>query len=110
MSIVLKFTSIIGLLFYNEHVLRKMKYFGGIDMNKVDYKIRLHAPNIEVRFRHPTILEEFDKLEPGQFMELSNDHDPKPLHYQFMIERPDTFIWEYIEEGPYLWRVSIGKK
>lgn len=80
-------------------------------MSSIDYKVKLYAPNIEPKFRHPTILGEFDKLEPGEFMELSNDHDPKPLQYQFMVERgPDTFTWEYLEEGPDQWRVSIGKK
>jgi uncharacterized protein (DUF2249 family) len=52
----------------------------------------------------------FDKLEPGEFMHLSNDHDPKPLYYQFMIERENEFSWEYLEEGPNLWRVAIGKR
>ena len=33
-------------------------------------------------------------------MELINDHDPKPLYYQFMMERTDEFTWEYLEEGP----------
>jgi len=43
-------------------------------------------------------------------LELSNDHDPEPLLYQFMIEREDTYTWEYIENGPDKWRVTIGKK
>lgn len=43
-------------------------------------------------------------------MELINDHDPKPLHYQFLAERADRFEWEYIEQGPEVWRVAISKK
>ncbi|GAB3059991.1 DUF2249 domain-containing protein [Virgibacillus ainsalahensis] len=73
------------------------------------YAARIHAPDIEARIRHPRILETFDKLASGEYMHLSNDHDPKPLHYQFMMERKDTFTWEYLEEGPMLWRVAIGK-
>lgn len=42
-------------------------------------------------------------------MELINDHDPRPLHYQFMIEREGEFEWEYLEEGPEVWRVAITK-
>lgn len=42
-------------------------------------------------------------------MELTNDHDPRPLFYQFQIEREGTFSWEYLEKGPELWRVAIGK-
>ena len=42
-------------------------------------------------------------------MELTNDHDPKPLYYQFLMERENQFTWEYVEEGPDLWKVVIGK-
>jgi uncharacterized protein (DUF2249 family) len=62
------------------------------------------------RDKHSTILNTFDSLKPGEKMELINDHDPKPLRYQFMAEMPDRFEWEYLEEGPEVWRVSIGKK
>ena len=38
-----------------------------------------------------------------------NDHDPKPLYYQFNMEMPAQFEWEYLEQGPEVWRVRIGK-
>ncbi|SET14866.1 Uncharacterized conserved protein [Oceanobacillus limi] len=78
-------------------------------MEGIEIAVKLHAPDIEPRVRHPRILQVFDALNNGEFMELSNDHDPKPLHYQFMIEREGTFTWEYLESGPTLWRVVIGK-
>ncbi|MGD9696195.1 MAG: DUF2249 domain-containing protein [Thermoleophilia bacterium] len=62
------------------------------------------------RDRHPTILATFDALAGGQAMELVNDHDPKPLRYQFEAELPGSFTWEYLEEGPEVWRVRIGKR
>lgn len=71
---------------------------------KVDVR-ELAAPQ-----RHPLIMENFHSLEPGQEMELINDHDPKPLYYQFSAEFPDKFAWEYLEEGPETWRVKITKK
>ena len=40
------------------------------------------------RERHPTILSTFDALQPGEALELVNDHDPKPLRYQFEAEKP----------------------
>jgi uncharacterized protein (DUF2249 family) len=43
-------------------------------------------------------------------MELINDHDPRPLHYQMLAEYPDQFEWEYLEQGPEIWRVSLEKK
>ena len=51
------------------------------------------------RKRHPTILSTFDALEPGEALELVNDHDPKPLRYQFEAENPETFTWDYLEQG-----------
>lgn len=74
------------------------------------YVVKIDAPKIEARFRHDVIIESFDSLEPGEFLELSNDHDPKPLHYQLMMERENIFTWEYLQNGPLLWRVAIGKK
>ena len=47
---------------------------------------------------------------PGEALELVNDHDPKPLRYQFEAELPGTFTWDYLEEGPEAWRVRIGKR
>ena len=61
------------------------------------------------RDRHPLIFSEFEQLGIGQTMRLINDHDPKPLHYQFQAERPGEVGWEYIEEGPEVWQVRITK-
>ena len=38
-----------------------------------------------------------------------NDHDPKPLYYQFNAKHTGQFTWEYLEQGPTTWRVCIGK-
>lgn len=65
--------------------------------------------DIPPRQRHPLIFDTFDGLASGQALILVNDHDPKPLFYQFQFERAGTFSWEYLEEGPEVWRVQIGK-
>ncbi|WP_119071961.1 DUF2249 domain-containing protein [Aggregatilinea lenta] len=59
--------------------------------------------------RHPKIFQIFDDLESGEAFILVNDHDPKPLYYQFLHERPEQFSWDYLEEGPEDWRVRIGR-
>ncbi len=59
--------------------------------------------------RHPLIFQTFDALKPGEAFILVNDHDPKPLYYQLRFERPDTFNWEYLEQGPEVWRVRISR-
>lgn len=59
--------------------------------------------------RHPRIFSTFDSLKPGDEMILVNDHDPKPLYYQFAAERKGIFEWSYLEEGPRDWRVEIKR-
>ncbi|MCZ2126585.1 MAG: DUF2249 domain-containing protein [Anaerolineales bacterium] len=59
--------------------------------------------------KHPKIFETFDGLTVGQSFVLINDHDPRPLHYQFDRERAGQYNWEYLEQGPEVWRVQISK-
>lgn len=70
----------------------------------------LNVTLIEPRLKHPTIFTRFDELEPGESLTIHNDHDPKPLYYQLLGERGNIFEWEYLEQGPQLWRVKIAKK
>lgn len=59
--------------------------------------------------RHAKIFELVNQLTPeGRFI-LVNDHDPKPLYYQLEAEYPKQFSWTYLERGPEVWRVEIGK-
>jgi uncharacterized protein (DUF2249 family) len=64
---------------------------------------------IPPRERHPLIFSTFSKLPAGRAMELVNDHDPKPLYYQFEAELHGLFDWDYLERGPEVWRVAITK-
>lgn len=74
-------------------------------MNEITIDVRQIPP----RERHPLIFQTFDNLAAGQSFTLVNDHDPKPLYYQFMHERDGQFSWKYLEEGPETWRVQIGR-
>lgn len=73
-------------------------------MNTIDVR---EIPPIN---RHPLIFQTFDALDEGEAFELVNDHNPKPLYYQFLHERPNQFAWEYLEEGPTTWRVEIRRQ
>lgn len=64
---------------------------------------------IAPRDRHPLIFATFRGLGAGQTMELVNDHDPRPLYYQMQAEQPGQFSWDYVENGPEVWRVRIAK-
>jgi uncharacterized protein (DUF2249 family) len=59
--------------------------------------------------RHAKIFELVGGLAPGEAFVLVNDHDPKPLYYQMEAEYPGQFSWTYVEQGPQVWRVKIGK-
>ena len=59
--------------------------------------------------RHHRIFATYEALASGAKFELVNDHDPKPLYYQFAAEQADRFSWDYLEQGPEVWRVRIGR-
>ena len=60
--------------------------------------------------RHPLIFDQFEALNTDESFILINDHDPKPLYYQFQAERTDQFTWDYLEQGPQAWQVRIGRR
>ena len=60
--------------------------------------------------RHALIFRTCGDLPVGNAVILVNDHDPKPLYYQFEAERPGQFGWEYVEKGPKVWRVRITRQ
>lgn len=65
---------------------------------------------VEPRDRHPMIFARWDNLDPGDGFLLVNDHDPVPLYYQFQAEKPGQVTWDYVEAGPDVWQVRIGKQ
>ena len=67
--------------------------------------VRPETPKV----RHEIIFDQFAALAPGTAYILVNDHDPKPLWYQFDAEHKGEFTWDALEEGPEVWRVRIGR-
>ena len=71
-------------------------------------------PELDVRRfphgqRHDVIFTTFDALAEGAGFVLVNDHDPKPLRYQFEAQHAGAYSWDYLEAGPDIWRVRIGR-
>ncbi len=71
-------------------------------------------PELDVRRfphgqRHDVIFTTFDALAEGAAFVLVNDHDPKPLRYQFEAQHAGHYSWDYLEAGPDIWRVRIGR-
>jgi uncharacterized protein (DUF2249 family) len=70
---------------------------------------RIDVRTIPPRERHPLIFSTFEGLSPGEALELVNDHDPRPLFFQFNAQMPGEFSWDYLEQGPATWRVAITR-
>ena len=77
-------------------------------MNETNYKT-IDVRPIVPREKHPAIFSLFNSLSAGETMQLVNDHDPKPLYYQMEAENKGEFEWEYVEQGPEVWKVNIKK-
>jgi Fe-S cluster biogenesis protein NfuA len=75
-----------------------------------DKIVTLDLKDIPVFERHPRIFDTWDEIEADETLRLINDHDPKPLYYQFVGEQNGKFEWEYETEGPEEWVVNIKKK
>ncbi|HUJ12055.1 MAG TPA: DUF2249 domain-containing protein [Verrucomicrobiae bacterium] len=76
---------------------------------KNESAIELDVRDLPPVRQHELIFQTFEALDPGAAFVLVNDHDPKPLCYQFGAEHSGQFIWDYLERGPEVWRVRIGK-
>jgi uncharacterized protein (DUF2249 family) len=90
------------------YMFRITRYDGYITTREAVMK-ELNVTEIVPRERHPLIFRTFDELPSGNAFVLVNDHDPKPLYYQFLHERDGLFSWEYLRQGPDLWKVKITK-
>lgn len=79
------------------------------DENDAEGDPELDVRDLAPAQRHASIFAEYHALAHGTGFVLVNDHDPKPLRYQFEAEYPDNFTWDYLEAGPKVWRVRIGR-
>ena len=75
-------------------------------MEKVE---KLDLRSIMPPRRHELIFEKWQALPPGNTLRIINDHDPRPLRYQFEAEYKGKFEWKYEQQGPVDWIVSIKK-
>lgn len=75
---------------------------------------QMSDPELDVRplrkpDKHPTIFATYDNLAAGQAFVLINNHDPKHLRDEFDADQPNSYGWEYLEQGPTVWRIRISK-
>lgn len=67
--------------------------------------LRVFAP----RERQAMIFARCDALQPGQSLQLLNDHNPQPLRYPFDDRSCGQFEWTALEAGPAVWRGQITR-
>lgn len=60
--------------------------------------------------RHQLIFDSFSALPDGEAFVLLNDRDPRPLKHRLAAEHPGRVTWDYLEEGPEVWQVRIGRR
>ena len=72
-------------------------------------EVTIDVRDLVPRERHPLIFSTWEGLPDNGAILLVNDHDPVPLYYQFAAEWAGHFRWDYLEQGPSVWRVRIRK-
>ena len=72
-------------------------------MQNIDFAATVDVRPLPAPIKHKTIFDTFDGLQPGESMLLVNDHEPRPLHYQFLIDAGPVHL-EYPEQGPKVWQ------
>lgn len=71
----------------------------------LEIDVRQIAPAV----RHAYIFSRFDDLAEGAELTLFVDHEPRPLHHQFMASRAGCFMWAQHFSGADLWTVRIRR-
>jgi uncharacterized protein (DUF2249 family) len=75
-----------------------------VETNNID--VRLIAPPD----RHAAVSAAFLSLAPGGSFNLLSDHEPRPLHSQFLQQWPGQFGWDVLEAGPSQWHIRINRE
>ncbi len=57
--------------------------------------------------RHELLFGAIFGLQPGEAVEITNDHDPAHLSERLAVEHPGRFTWTWLEEGPLAWRFRL---
>lgn len=69
----------------------------------------LDLRNMPPSERHTKIFEMWNNLKKEETLRIINDHEPKPLYYQFEAEQKGQFEWNYEKQGPIDWIFTIKK-
>lgn len=70
----------------------------------------LDARTIPHKIRHGAVIGAFSQVRPGAAMVLLAPHDPKPLLGQLSQIEGEAIEISYLEQGPEVWRLRLGRK
>lgn len=74
-------------------------------------RTELDVRPVEPKDRFETIMSAYEALAPETTLELVVDHDPKCMYYTLQATRgAESFSFEYLEEGPEVWRVAVVRR
>ncbi len=59
--------------------------------------------------RHEKLLKLFKEMPAGESFVFINDHDPKPLYYEFRSIFGDVVGWDYLQRDPVEWKVRVTR-
>lgn len=72
--------------------------------------VMLDVRPVEPKDRFEAIMGAYEGLPAGATLELLVDHDPRCMYYTLEATRgADAFTFEYLEDGPELWRVAVSR-
>lgn len=72
---------------------------------------RLDVRPVEPKDRFEAIMGAYEALPSGGTLELVVDHDPKCMYYTLRATRGEgAFTFEYLEDGPEVWRVEVTRR
>jgi uncharacterized protein (DUF2249 family) len=71
----------------------------------------LDVRDVAPKDRLEAILGAWDRLAPGDALQLWVDHDPKCMYYTLRaMHGEDAFEFAYLLEGPEDWHVQVSRK
>lgn len=75
-----------------------------------DTTVELDIRPVEPKHRFEKIMGTYESLSSKQEMLLTVDHDPSCMYYTLQATHGDeAFDFEYLENGPEVWRVRVTR-
>lgn len=71
---------------------------------------QLDVRSVAPAARFETIMNAYETVPTGGILHLVVDHDPLCMYYTLKVMRgADAFSFHYLEDGPEVWRVAVGR-